>query len=79
MRELVVYSRRGCHLCEIMLEQLEPLCRGRAIIKVRDVDTNSEWATVYGEKVPVLSCDGNEICHFELDTERLESVLVAAG
>ena len=28
MLELVVYSRRGCHLCELMLEELVPAVPG---------------------------------------------------
>jgi hypothetical protein len=67
VREFVVYSRRGCHLCEELLEQLEPLCRGRATIVVHDVDTNSEWAEAYGERVPVLLSGGSKICHYHLD------------
>jgi hypothetical protein len=79
VREMVVYSRRGCHLCEVMLEQLEPMCRGRAQLSVRDVDTRPEWAVSYGEKVPVLCCDNEELCHFELDRSRVESILAQAG
>jgi hypothetical protein len=67
VREFVVYSRRGCHLCEELLEQLEPLCRGRATIVVHDVDTNPEWAEAYGELVPVLLSAGSKICHYHLD------------
>jgi hypothetical protein len=79
VRELVVYSRRGCHLCEVMLEQLEPLCRGRAKISVRDIDTNPEWVAAYGEKVPVLCSGDDELCYYELDRSLLESVLSQTG
>ena len=79
MRELVVYSRRGCHLCEVMLEQLEPLCRGRAKISVRDIDTNPEWVAAYNEKVPVLCSGDEELCFYELDRSLLESVLSQTG
>jgi hypothetical protein len=67
VREFVVYSRRGCHLCEELLEQLEPLCRGRATIVVNDVDTKPEWAESYGELVPVRLSAGSKICHYHLD------------
>ena len=65
--ELVVYSRRGCHLCELLLEELAPLARDRARISVRDVDDRPEWQSVYGDRVPVICCDGQEICHYHLD------------
>jgi hypothetical protein len=75
VREFVVYSRRGCHLCEAMLEQLEPLCRGRAALVVQDVDTRQEWADAYGLYVPVLEADGKEICRYELDKAAVVKLL----
>jgi len=65
--ELIVYSRRGCHLCELLLGELEPLVRGKASIIVRDVDERSDWQEAYSERVPVVCCDGDELCHYELD------------
>ena len=75
MREFVVYSRRGCHLCEEMLEQLEPLCRGSAALLVRDVDTSPEWTDAYGLHVPVLMVDGEEICRYQLDRSAVLQLL----
>ena len=74
MHEIVVYSRHGCHLCEVMLEQVESLCRGRALVIVRDVDTNPDWENLYGLEVPVLILDGKEVCRYQFD----EAVFVAA-
>ncbi len=62
-----VYSRRGCHLCELLIGELEPLVRGRAEIRVHDVDDRPEWRDAYGLRVPVVSCDGDEICQYNLD------------
>ena len=75
VREFLVYSRRGCHLCEELLEELEPLCRGRATISVRDVDTRDEWVEAYGEAVPVLVTEEREICRYHLDREAVLGLL----
>jgi hypothetical protein len=75
VQEFIVYSRRGCHLCEELLEQLEPLCRGRAAILVRDVDTRPEWADAHGNYVPVLCLDGREICRYTLDSQAVLKAL----
>ena len=75
MREFVVFSRRGCHLCEEMLEQLEPLCRGRATLAVEDVDSRPEWQTQYGEYIPVLVADGAEVCRYQLDRAAVMQLL----
>lgn len=74
MLEIIVYSRHGCHLCEEMLEKVEPLCRGKAGIVVRDVDTRNEWADAYGLDVPVLFLNEREVCRHRLD----EQVFIAA-
>ena len=78
MYEFVVYSRRGCHLCEEMLEMLEPLCRGKARVSVRDVDTNPVWLETYGMHVPVLCIDETELCRYQLDRQRVIDLLATA-
>ena len=70
-----VYSRRGCHLCEEMLEELEPLLRGRALLEVVDVDDSTEWVERFGDRVPVLERDGEVVCEFRLDREALAGAL----
>mgnify|MGYP000107868357 CR=1 FL=1 len=40
---LYVYSRRGCHLCDVLVEELLPLVRGRMDVEVRDIDSHDDW------------------------------------
>jgi len=75
MLDLVVYSRRGCHLCELMLEELVPLCRGRATIRVLDVDTRADWRAAFGNRVPVLCCGDRELCVARLDRDAVLAIL----
>ena len=75
MREVLVYSRHGCHLCEVWLTAAEPLCRGPADRIVRDVDTRPEWVEAYGFDVPVLLVDGTEVCRHQLDEQALRDAL----
>lgn len=75
--KVTVYSRRGCHLCELMLEELEPLLRGRsAELVVVDVDLDEALKALYGLRVPVLAVDGRTVCEARLDPQ---SVLAAIG
>ena len=62
-----VYSRAGCHLCEVLLEELQPLVRGRAQIAVVDIDTRAELKERYDIRVPVLEKDGVFLCQYQLD------------
>ncbi|MGI9331238.1 MAG: glutaredoxin family protein [Gammaproteobacteria bacterium] len=64
---LTVYSRRGCHLCEDLLGELEPLLRQRAHLAVVDVDTDESLRERYGVLVPVVCADEQELCRYHLD------------
>ena len=70
-----VYSRRGCHLCETLLEQLSDDVAGRARIDVHDVDTRADWQQEFGPRVPVVLYDGREVCHYTLDRAAIRALL----
>ena len=78
MLEIDVFSRRGCHLCEVLIEELLPLVKGRAAVSVHDVDTRSEWAAEYGDRVPVVELGGRMLCQYRLDAEAVQQALAAA-
>lgn len=68
---LDVYSRQGCHLCEVLLEELLPLVRGRLEVVVHDIDTRADWREKYDTRVPVVEYDGELICQYHLDRQAL--------
>ncbi len=70
---LVVYSRRGCHLCEDLIEELLELVDA-ADFEVHDVDTRADWRAEYGTRVPVVEYDGRLICQYHLDREALAAI-----
>ena len=75
MTSLTVYSRRGCHLCEEMILDLEMARRGQAWdFAVVDVDGDPELARRYGERVPVLLLGERELCAGRLDPGALEEI-----
>ena len=69
------YSRRGCHLCEVMLEQLLPMLQGQVEIVVRDIDTRPEWRELYDIRVPVVEYDGHVVSEYPLDAAAITSLL----
>jgi predicted thioredoxin/glutaredoxin len=75
MNKIVVYSRRGCHLCEQLLEELEPLVRERLEVVVRDIDTRDSWKADYATRVPVVEFDGEFVCQYHLDRDALARIL----
>ncbi|NCA11511.1 glutaredoxin family protein [bacterium] len=53
--QVVLYSRRGCRLCEQVEEMLSSLAPKALIV---DVDAEPGDAVVYGDRVPVVEIDG---------------------
>lgn len=73
---LTLYSREGCHLCDIMHTELAELCAGRDVqINVVDIDSSPELAERYGLRVPVLVGVDGELCYGRLDDEAVEDYL----
>jgi len=68
-------SRRGCHLCELMIEELVPLCRDELKLVVLDVDENPAWRELYGLRVPVLLYEGRVVCEGRLQREAVLAIL----
>lgn len=75
MTALLVYSRKGCHLCELMVEELLPLIRGRLDVEIRDIDTREDWREQYDVRIPVIEYDGELVCQYHLDREALARIL----
>lgn len=67
-RRFVVYSREYCSLCRAMVEALERLrAETPFVLEVVDVEDDPELEELFGERVPVLVADGEEICHYQID------------
>lgn len=75
MPVLQIYSRAGCHLCEILIEELLPLVRGALAVEVRDIDSRPEWQAKYGIRVPVVEYEGRVICQYRVDGEAISALL----
>ncbi|SIT47575.1 Glutaredoxin 2 [Paraburkholderia ribeironis] len=75
---LTLYGRAWCHLCEDMRAALEPLlAEFGAQVVVVDVDHDPLLEARYNERVPVLVCDGVELCHYHLDVACVRAALAA--
>ena len=75
MNSIDVYSRQGCHLCDVLIEQLLPLVRGKLEVRVHDIDSRPEWVETYGTRVPVVEYDGELVCQYHLDPDALGRIV----
>jgi glutaredoxin len=69
-REVVVYSRKGCHLCEIVKESLVKLHK-RGGFQWRDVDVDSDpdLRRQYNDQVPVVFINGRKAFKYRMDEQ----------
>ena len=73
MTVLTIYIRHGCHLCEDMLAQIHSYKEKYVFeLEIVDIERNSALIQKYGDKVPVLSGKGVELCHYFLDAVALQ-------
>ncbi len=68
MRQVVVYSRKGCHLCEIVKETLTKLHRhGGFSWQEVDVDSDETLRRQFTDEVPVVFIDGRKAFKYRMD------------
>jgi len=73
--KLVLYSRPGCHLCEALLEDLEPMLGVGVAVEVVDVDSTVALERRYGLRIPVLVAGETELSGYPLDVTRVREYL----
>jgi glutaredoxin len=71
MHDVVVYSRKGCHLCEVIKETLAQL-QPQAAFQWRevDIDTHTDLQQKYNDEVPVIFIDGRKAFKYHMDAQQ---------
>ncbi len=71
-KNLILYFREGCHLCDDMRRELYPFIQQHNL-KLLEIDIDRDEALIekYNVKVPVLCLDDEEICHHFFDHDML--------
>jgi len=73
---ITIYSRHGCHLCEVAEATLAGL-KGELNfeIEVKYIDGDSDLEKLYGHEVPVIHIDGEHHDFYNVDPMRFRSSL----
>ena len=67
-RYVVVYSRKGCHLCEVVKESISKLSRrGGFTWHEIDVDAVPDLRKQFNDEVPVVFIDGRKAFKYRMD------------
>ena len=70
LRNVVVYSRKGCHLCEVVKESLAKLSRrGGFTWREIDVDTDADLRRKFNDEVPVVFIDGHKAFKYQMNEQ----------
>jgi len=68
--QVILYSRKGCHLCEIVKESLQKLERhGSFSWSEVDVDSDSEAHRLYTDEVPVVLINGRKAFKYRMNEQ----------
>jgi glutaredoxin len=75
---LLLYTRRGCHLCEAAEDMVAAHAQAAAV-EIIDVDADPDLQRLYGLRVPVLAADGAVVMEGRFDEPELARLLKSAG
>ena len=75
MHDVVVYSREGCHLCDVVketLKRVEGEVQGEADFQWRvvDIDADPELRQKYNDEVPVVFIDGRKAFKYHMEARQ---------
>jgi glutaredoxin len=74
--KVTLYTRVGCHLCDVAKGVLEEVRRERPFdLTTVDVDTDAALADLYGGEVPVVLVDGRKAFKYRVDPAALRALL----
>ncbi len=75
---LLLYSRPGCHLCEVAKKALALIVARYGLrIEERNVERDPRWERDYGTQIPVGVLAGRKVFKYRLDPERIERTIQA--
>ena len=72
MKRLTLYTREGCHLCDVAHEALLRVrARTPFELSIVDVDSDAKLVELYGLEVPVVLVDGKKVAKYRVDEDAL--------
>jgi glutaredoxin len=77
---LTLYGKAGCHLCEEARQVVEAVRSERPFdLREVDVSLDPELHRRFGERIPVVELEGEELFEFRVDPTALRERLDTVG
>jgi len=78
MKKVLIYSRTGCHLCEIAIDQINSVRNEKKFqVEIKLIDGSHELEEMYGEQVPVIFIDEKIHDYWRVDLKRFTKAINA--
>ncbi len=76
MKVVTVYSRSGCHLCEIAIDRINSVINDNDFtVNIVLIYNDSELEKEFGEQVPVILIDNKIHDYWRVDLERFTAAI----
>ncbi len=77
MRKVIIYSRPGCHLCEVAKSVIEQAdCAGKYTLDEVNIETDEDLLSRYQNDIPVITIDGVEAFRHRVSAEEFEKAIL---
>lgn len=78
MRKVIIYSRPGCHLCNIAKEKIRLAdCQDKYTLEEIDIETDPVLLERYRNDIPVIMIDGIEAFRHRVTPDEFSSALLS--
>jgi len=78
MPEVILYSRQGCHLCDVVKDSLTRLAACTQFQwSLVDIDSDPELQRLYTDEVPVVFINGRKAFKYRMDEREFLRKLAA--
>ncbi len=76
MKRVTLFTKPGCHLCEVVERTIAEVGRSRAFeLEIRNILDDEGDYREYQHDVPVVMVNGKEIARHRMERRKLEAVL----
>jgi hypothetical protein len=74
---VTLIGKPGCHLCDDAKAVVERVAEPMMDVVTEEVslEDNPLWSELYGELIPVILVNGEEIAHWRIEPEALEQAI----
>ncbi len=78
MANIILYSKKGCHLCEIAREKLLGIKKEISFgMSEVDIEKNEEIFEKYKYLIPVIEMDGKIVSNYRVNEAELKMLLIS--